>query len=273
MHYVINRESPTVDTTYPLELGDYNSDGSAHPNPAYIYDRDYSGSGINLDYSSVGWDRTTQTPYFDVNHDGTPGSGDWIMGTKIPTMFDKHYYSQALTAALRDNGALTTASWPTNLATPEETVRDWPYRETVNNYTAFKGNSSLHFMLIFSTKDHVLAVPDAPQVHMAFDNLRTNGIWTRLNPDTSYLSSIKASFATRYSEISANTPVSNWSDAAAEGYDISIPSGIMSLAGIAEMADRVHENNWATNLSDVLVQYTGTQSTSASTKPARPPRN
>lgn len=273
MHYVVNRESPTVDTMFPLELGHFNTDGTANSNPAYIYSRDYSMNGISLDYSSIKWNNEAQVPYFDLNHDAKPGTGDFIMGTQVPTMFGKHYYSQGLTAALRDNGALTTTTWPADLATPEETVRDWPYRETVNNYTAFKGNSNIHFMLIFSEVEHVLAVNDAPQIHMAFDNLQANGIWTRLNPDVSYLAALKAPFATRYSEIAANTPVSNWSNAAAEGYDTSIPSGLMSLVGIAEMADRVHENNWSTNLSNTLVQYTGAPSTPPSTKPARPPRN
>lgn len=256
VHYVVNRESPTVDTMYPLELGHYDADGSANLNSAYVYDRDYSDSGIALDYSSVEWNKETSVPYFDLNRNTKPDTGDFIMGTQVPTMFGKHYYSQALTQALLDNGALTSATWPKDLATAEEAKRDWPYRETVDHYDAVGKNKNLHFMLIFSTKEHVLPVNDAPQIHMAFDNLRANGVWTRINPDASYLAVMKRTAKTQYTELPANTPVSDWANAAEEGYDFaSIPSNVASLAGVSEMADRVHADNWSANLSSVLTTY------------------
>ncbi len=270
VHYVVNRESPTVDTTYPLELGHYNADGSADPNPAYSYSRDYSDSGISLDYSSVQWDNDANAPYFDFNHNKKPDTGDFIMGTQVPSMFGKHYYSQALTQALLDNKAFTSSTWPSDLATTAETKRDWPYRETVKNYGAIGKNTNLHFLLIFSNKDHVLAVNDAPQIHMAFDNLEANSVWTRLNPDASYLAAMKGTAKAQYTEIPANTAVGNWSNAAAEGYDLAhIQSSIISLAGVAEMADRVHADNWSANLSSVLTTYAAVAPTGATTKPPR----
>lgn len=271
VHYVVNRESPTQDVMYPLELGNYNKDGSPNTNPLYVASRDYHDDGVTLDYSSVEWDSGTNTPYFDINHDGKPGTGDFIMGNQVPSMFGKQYYSQELTQALLDNGAFTTSTWPKDLATATEAKRDWPYRETVNNYAAVGKNKDLHFMLIFSSKDHVLAVNDAPQIHMAFDNLRANGIWTRLNPDTSYLTATKGSATAQYTEISANTPVGNWSNAANDGYDTnSIQSGVISLASVSEMADRVHADNWSTNLSNVLTTYTAVAPSSAGTMTRRP---
>lgn len=269
VHYVVNRESPTVDTMFPLELGHYAANGTADPNPLYNYSRDYSDTAINLDYSAVAWDQDEQAPYLDLNNNRRLDSADYEFGSQVPSMFGKHYYSQALTQALLDNGALTTTTWPSTLATPDETKRDWPYRQTIGHYSALTTLKNLHFMLVWSDHDHVLAVNDAPQIHQAFDNLTANNIWTRLNPDQAYVAALKPLSETIFHELSANTPVSDWSNAAAAGYsNEKIQTGIISLAAVTEMADRTHANNWTTNLSAILTSFTST--TTTTTKPTRP---
>ena len=270
VRYVVNRESPTVDTLYPLEIGHYD-DGIANNNPAYEYSRDYSSKGIDLDYSTIAWNSETDAPYFDLNHDSRPGSGDYIFGTQTPSMFGKRYYSEALTSALQTNGIFTVQTWPSDLATPEDTARDWPYRETINNYDAIGQLDDIHFMLIFSTKGHVLPASDVPEIHMAYDNLRENNVWTRLNPDQSYVAALHAATGQKFTERAANTEPSNWSNAAAEGYELSgLATTIMSLAGVAEMADRAHENMWSTNLSSVLTSYSTSLTAPTSTKTTAP---
>ena len=129
VRYFVGRENPTVDTLSAVELGYWDENNRPVLNPLYRYPDDYSPTGIALDYSTVRWAADYRYsrqpayvgyPYFDLNGNGRYDEGDFILGYKVPSMFDKRVYSAALTRALRENGALDDANWPADLATPEE---------------------------------------------------------------------------------------------------------------------------------------------------------
>lgn len=240
--YLVGRENPVIDTHYPLEQGHFINNVPV-VNTAYLYPRDYAPSTIAMDYSQLGWSAADDIPYFDLNGNGRMDErADYVFGAQVPTMFGKHYYSAALTKALRENGALTNATWPDDLATPEETVRDWAMRESMPWYNDLP--DGLRVMLVFGAKDHVQSAPDKSHIHMAYDNLVANNIWVRLNPDAAYVNGVAG-----YTEHAANTEPGDWADAAAWGHPNSAgATRLVSLAAVAEMADRARTATWTDNL-------------------------
>lgn len=251
--YFVGRENPTLDLLSSLELGHWNTEGKAKiadPNPLYKYPRDYSSSSIDLDYSSVNYDQNSESPYFDTNHNKNLDSTEFSLGTQVPNMFGKRYYSRALLHALESNGALTSSSWPTDLATPEEADAIWPSRETTPYYS--KLNKSLHVMLVFAEKSHVQVSPDQPSIHQAYDGFNGAGIWIRLNPDSSYVAKTAPINVNSYTEHSANTEPSNWSNLASWAYGTEAYVSTIPLAGTLEMADRTHDQNWSDDLTTTL---------------------
>jgi len=251
--YLVGRENPTSDLFSSLELGHWNSEGKtrvAEPNPLYEYPEDYSSTSIDLDYSSIDYDQSTESPYFDTNQNGKLDSTEFSLGTQVPNMFGKRYYSSALLHALEDNGALTASSWPTDLATPEEADATWPARESLPYYSTLSTN--LHVMLVFAEQSHVQVSPDQPSIHQAYDGFDAAGIWIRLNPDSSYVDELTEDSTEQYTERSANTEPSNWLDIVSWAYGTSSYSGIVPMAGILEMADRAHSQDWSDNLNSTL---------------------
>jgi hypothetical protein len=207
-----------------------------------------------LDYSSVKFDAATSRPYFDLNGNGSAdASGDYTFGEQIPTLFGKRTYSAELLHALRDSGTLTDASWPSDLSTPEEAESIWSARQSTNAYPKMTSLSNLHVILVFGANGHVQSIPDNPNIHQSYDGLRAAGIWTRLNPDASYVSSLSATVATRFQEHAANTQPSNWTDSVQWAFPtMTASSTFVPLAATLELADRAHANNWATDLASVL---------------------
>ncbi len=251
--YLVGRENPTADLFSALELGHWETEGKtqvAVANPLYEYPKDYSSTSINLDYSSADYDQNSDSPYFDINGNGRLDSTEFSLGTQVPTMFKKRYYSRALLHALEDNGALTASSWPSDLATPEEADATWPSRETLPYYS--KLNTELHVMLVFAEHSHVQVSVDQPSVHQAYDGLSGAGLWIRLNPDSSYVSALDSKGAEDYEDHDANTEPDDWAKLGSWAYATGTYSGFVPLASVLEMADRTHEQNWSDNLNKVL---------------------
>ncbi len=252
VRFFVGRENPTLDLLSTLELGHWNGT-TAVINPLYSYPSDYSSTGIGLDYASVAYDAASASPYFDANGNKTLDSTEFSLGTQVPKMFGKRYYSAALLKALRDNGALTDATWPSDLASPETAATDWALRQQVSSYPALSALPNLHVMLVFAVKDHVQTAKDKPHIHQAFDGFRGAGLWTRLNPDASYVNRLNASIGAAYAEHEANAQPSDWTQITSWAFQgTGTSNAIVPIAGVLEMADRSHANNWSTNLSSVL---------------------
>lgn len=257
VRFLVGYENPTQSLFAPLELGHYETEGKrkiAVNNAAYQYPDDYSPTNIQLDYSSVRYDAATSRPYFDLNGNGmADASGDYLFGEQIPTFFGKRTYSAELLRALRDSGSLTAQTWPSDLSTPEEAEAIWPSRQSTGAYPKLAGHPNLHVILVFAVNGHVQAIPDNPNIHQSFDGLRAAGIWTRLNPDASYVSSLSQTVAAQFQEHDANAEPSDWMDSDAWSFpNVTASSTLVPLAAVLELADRSHANNWSTNLSSVI---------------------
>jgi hypothetical protein len=257
--YLVGRENPTRDEMYPLELGHFDDQHNPVYNPFYDED-DYSPTTVTVDYSTVGWyqedPQSPGRPYFAAGN----GLPEHILHETIsPTLWGKRYYSRAITQALLDNGALTLENWPEDLATPAETQAAWPFRITVHNYPTLATTApNLKVMLVFAQDDHVQAAETKPHIHQAWDGFTgAAGLsWVRMNPDLAYVQAINASYGSGFPDNPANSEPADWWDIRPWGFPVS--QGVREdvwLASVAEMADRVREDNWDDNLDEVLVQY------------------
>jgi hypothetical protein len=257
--YLVGRENPTRDEMYPLELGHFDDQRNPVYNPFYDED-DYSPTAVTVDYSTVGWyqedPQSPGRPYFAAGN----GLPEYILDVKGPKLWDgKRYYSRAITQALLDNGALTLENWPEDLATPAETQAAWPFRITVHNYPAFVTQApNLKVMLVFAQDDHVQAAETKPHIHQAWDGFTdAAGLsWVRMNPDLAYVQAVNSTYEAGFPDNPANSEPADWHDIRPWGF----PAGPGTredvwLASVAEMADRVREDNWDDDLDEVLVQY------------------
>jgi len=256
--YLVGRENPTRDEMYPLELGHFDgspAEGNKVDNP--FYDEEiYLTDSVIVDYSTLGWyqpeGEAFGRPYFASN-DSKP---EHILAPdKIPTAYNKRYYSRNITRALLENGALTLEDWPDYLATPAETESFWPYRITVYNYPDILSHlPDLKVMLVFSRFDHVQSAITKPHIHQAWDGFFNQcGFWVRMNPDRAYANSINSNYGQAFPDNLANRDPGNWIYIEDWGFptDTRVRDDIW-LASVAEMADRVYMNDWSDNLESVF---------------------
>ena len=252
--YFVGRENPTVPALSAMELGYWDSNTPVL-NLLYSYPDDYSSSAISLDYSSVRWDEENNTPYFDLNENEEPDSDDFIHGTQIPSMYGKDIYSTELLEALVTNDALSLDDWPDDLTTPSAAEKLWNFRQTVANYPLLATTAQdLHVLLVFAEQDHVQPLEDKPHIHQAYDGFTAAGVWVRLNPDTSYVTSLNSALIS--SDNDPNTEPDDWSTIEDWAHPNKMSGTVfVPLAAVAEMADRVYTDNWDENLDTVLVEY------------------
>jgi hypothetical protein len=109
-------------------------------------------------------------------------------------------------------------------------------------------------MLVFGAKDHVQAALDKPHIHQAYDGfvLKAGLQWIRLNPDQAYARSLRPD-GLGFPDNRVNLEPDDWMNSGEWGYPNSSRYGTwMSLAGVAEMMDRVQYNNWTDDLSQTF---------------------
>ena len=260
LKYFVGRENPTMAEMYPLEIGHFDEQRRPIYNPFYD-PAGYTPTEIDVDYSTLGWIQNATYP------EGRPvfrvfGGSDYILDDKGPNIVGRRWFSHALTQALLDNGTFTLATWPSDLATPQQTADFWPYRTTVHNYAAIGGKlPDLRVLLPFASADHVQAASDKPHIRQAFDGFhKTAGLWTRLNCDLAYVQmeiDPSASLAGGFPDNDANSEPADWlTDAESWGFPGMLAGEMTAravpLAGVAEMADRVQFDDWSQNLGAVL---------------------
>ena len=260
LKYFVGRENPTMPEMYPLEIGHFDNKHTPIYNPFYDH-TGYTPTSIDVDYSTLDWIENATfpegRPMFRV-----PNGPDYVLDDKGPNIGGKRWFSHALTQALMDNGVFTPQTWPSDLATPQQTGDFWPYRTAVHNYGEIGDKlPELRVLIPFATFDHVQAARDKPHIRQAYDGFhKTAGLWTRLNCDLSYVQSeihSSASLAGGFPDNNANTEPSNWYvDGESWGFagklDGQMTAQTVPLAGIAEMADRVQADDWSPNLDGVL---------------------
>lgn len=262
--YLVGRENPTLDTFSSVELGHFDKQHRPILNPLYSYPAGYTPTEISLDYSSIRWDadyteaksQYVGRPYFDLNNNGLRDESDYTLDFRVPSMYDKRVYSTALTQALMDNGALSAANWPPDLSTPLEAANLWPFRTSVHRYPDLAVKTpDLKVMLVFALRQHVQPQPDKPNIHQAYDGFHHGAnLWVRMNPDSAYLTWLNSDLGAASPEHAANTEPADWMSIDEWAYPNQAGSNILApLAAVAEMADRLHENNWSVDLEQVLV--------------------
>ena len=258
VRYLVGRENPTREEFYPLELGFFDEQGNVVPNGFFDEDA-YSPTEVTVDYSTAAWcsEAAPPRPCFEAA-DGTPA---FVVSADIwPTMWGKRYYSRGLTQALLDNGALTPDTWPDDLATVEETQQAWPYRVAVDNYPRLATTRpDLKVMLVFALVDHVQPAASKVHIHQAWDGFHGSAelSWVRLNPDLAYVRSVDPNLGAGFPDNDANTEPDDWRTV--EEWAFPVRGGRENeqvwQAAVAEMIDRVHEDNWSNNLDEVLIDY------------------
>jgi len=260
LKYFVGRENPTMAEMYPLEIGHFDEARNPIQNPFYD-PLGYTPTSISVDYSTLDWVQNASypegRPVFRV-----PAGTDYVLDDKGPTIDGVRWFSAALTQALLDNGVFSLATWPADVATPQQTAAFWPYRVPVGHYAAIGQKlPELRVLLPFASQDHVQAAPDKPHIRQAYDGFhKTAGLWTRLNCDLAYVQAeidASASLAGGFPDNDANTEPTDWlSQAESWGFAGRLAGEMTArtvpLAGIAEMVDRVRASDWSPNLSSVL---------------------
>jgi hypothetical protein len=284
LQYFIAREVPTVDTLSAVETGYYNEAGLPVNNPFYAYPPDFSFASLSLNYTNLRWDpaytssysKVAGRPFLDLNGDGKISAGDYVFDGQVPVMFGKRYYSTALTQALLDNGALSLATWPPDLATPQEAAQAWQIRQTTGLFVPMQADTivqNIKVMLVFAREDHAQVARDKPHIHQLYQGFRFGArLWVRMNPDRTYVESLiqiegAATSGTPvvtltpgpnldFPDNPANTQPTDWGQIGTYAYPGQGQAGsLVPLATAAEMADRAHSGDWSENLGQVLYTY------------------
>lgn len=261
LRYLVGRENPTRDEMYPLEIGHFTDTREQIENPHYHPDG-YTPTTVEVDYAGLAWIDDGVTPHGRPDYvDGEGNPLGYLHPVICPKMWNRRYYSRALTAALVDSGVLDPqTNWPADLATPQQAREAWSERITVHNYPRIPAAlSQLKVMLVFAAKDHVQAAPDKPHIRQAYDGFKGRAAlpWVRLNPDRVYARAVNPAYGSEMPDTPANTAPGHWMNAEAYGFPgvtgdtkYEIP-----LAAIAEMADRVRSEDWRPDLDAVLYAY------------------
>jgi len=253
VRFFVGRENPTIDALYPLEAGHWD-DATGQPIHNPFYDpAGYTPTSIAIDYSTVTWSAEHGRPAFRDDREKIA----YLCSAKHPRMWGKDYWSTDLLRALLDNDALTRATWPETLATPEEASAHWPFRTTVGNYARLGDVlPDLNVMLVFADDDHVQTAIDKPHIHHAYDGFHeTAGLWCRLNPDRAYVAAFAGTDVGAIPDNPANHEPASWMTIRSWGYRP--PKGInlnvlVPLAAVAEMLDRAFYSVWDEDLDAVL---------------------
>jgi hypothetical protein len=251
--FYVGWENPTVDQIVACDIGKQPA-----TNALYGYPGGYTMTNIILDYSCIRWDGAgIGYPYFDLNtNDTTEPYADYLLPTAGSGMFGKRFYSTEVLHALEINGELSMGTWPTNLARPTEADGIWAYRESPLRFTPLAaGNPDLKVMLLFGKNDHMQPAVDKPHVHQAWDGFRTNGLWVRLNADSTYAQWAWPDDPAVPDNDATNAPV-DWLDINDWAYTNGAWYSVYAaLAAAAELCDRIHTTNWLPNLTNTLVAY------------------
>ena len=286
--YIVFYESPATNFLATTDLGrvgddpkpNVDSDGDGLPwndykNPNYVFGSTSEGS-CEINFSRLSFDREVGF-YLDNDGDGKPtylakgpkkitdvdGSGaiepdedfifvPWLVvlnGTK------RSVYSYLVIKAAHEKGLLKDI--PSHIMNLEETYNFWYWRDMSFHYDEIVKNAPwLKVMQLGLLKEHMCPAPDYPNVVVNYNAFRKRGIWVRLNPDKCYLEYVTK----RRVEWEDNNANMELDFASARKYMISDwklnfkERKLIELASVLEMADRVHYNNWDSNLEKVLTE-------------------
>ena len=176
---------------------------------------------------------------------GLPAYGPATEGDSL-----KVFWSPTLLAAARDQG-LFGPQWPAHAATPEMAQSYWDARDATRFYAPLgAARPDFAALLLYRKGDHVQAEDDHAHVRQAYDGFMNHGMWCRLNPDSSYYALFAAPPA-GYVETPANAAVAG-AEMKAHGEPNTVNLNTFDVAGVCEMADRVHYGVWDADLHGTI---------------------
>ena len=276
--YVVNWESPTSGQTVVVELGgrdhdtrDGNHNGFPYDDRVNPYYTAYGDTSCEVDYSRIRYDSrlpANQAVFLDGNGndsldlDTLPNGFVWedINNNGILDYGEDYqlacesynglyFYTREATRALRS----ILTSWPSELADTHDVDTFWWYREAVMHFDGAAAKlPHLGVILVFSEDDHVQAAPDKPHIHQGFNGWYRNGVWVRLNPDSSYVAAVLDRLPATPTDNPANTEPSDWNDIVLWAHPEEFPNGVMCAAAIAELCDRSKFDVWDPDLDSVI---------------------
>ncbi|NCC53530.1 MAG: hypothetical protein EOM20_20285, partial [Spartobacteria bacterium] len=237
-------ENPTIDALVSWDAGNLNNAFPVETNSTYVYPAGYSPTNITVRYDLARWATNymgVDAPYFDLNTNGLPDAGDYIVNPEGSSMFGKRYYSRALTFAISNLGVFAEGEWPADLATAPEAQEVWDYRNATVRYPGLATSApNLKVILFFRDVDHMQPAIDKPHIHHAYDGFRhVAGAWTRLNPDRAYALWVNGPAALTAPDNLANTEPLDWTNIANWAYtSAQLMPDQAAFASVAELADR-----------------------------------
>ncbi len=185
-------------------------------------------------------------PIEDYVVTGLPAYGPVTAGDSL-----KVFWSPTLLAAARDQG-LFGPQWPRQVATPEMAQAYWDLRDATKHYAPLgAARPDFAAMMLYRKGDHVQAEDDHAHVRQAYDGFVNHGMWCRLNPDSAYYAYL-APLPAGYVETPANAAVAG-AEMKAHAEPNTVNLNTFDVAGVCEMADRVHYGVWDADLRTLIV--------------------
>ncbi len=261
LDYIIQWETPVASQVATRDLGEIILEPlleNPSPKRGEFFNPRYSGYGtkqIEVNYDDLAYDPNSLFPIFhDGNGDGEYTTTDTSNGPSpdlnqdgelttdedFPLDFypglTKDVYSRPVTHALLDNGVLTLANWPSNIATPDQADAYWNLRESVYLYDdALDNIPGLEGMFLASIEDHVQSNPYKSHIRMALDGWDSS--WFKINPTPEYILEVEDTNGF-IPDLEANTAPDDWTDTRSYCISESIDDDTYQVAAMHQMADR-----------------------------------
>ncbi|RLE76342.1 MAG: hypothetical protein DRJ56_04280 [Thermoprotei archaeon] len=164
-------------------------------------------------------------------------------------------YSCLVMQAAKERGLLSSIS--PRVLSLEETIEFWRDRDMGYHYDDIVRSAPwLRVMQLSFLREHMCPAPDYPNVVVNYNAFKKRGVWVRLNPDKCYLEHFLGR-SVEASDNDANIEVTfdNIRSLTISDMRMNMDNKerkVIEVASVAEMADRVHCDNWEPNLSHVL---------------------
>lgn len=167
------------------------------------------------------------------------------------------FLSTEVTEAAANNG-IFSGPWPDHIASPSASDAFWNYRDSTLHFASVAAAyPDFGVLQVFTESDHVQCADDHPHIQQCYDGYRSQGTWSRLNPDLAYIEYVSGSSA----PVGTQDTDANATVAPGTMKLYSNPESIDGfVAGACEMADRVQYGEWSANLDSVIAGPTPTPS-------------
>jgi hypothetical protein len=264
-------ETPVSDVFVTVDLGSVegdpdkvaDADGDGIPwddarHPAYAPGA-CTARGCGLDYGKLvhdrgGWFRDgdgdgARAQPLDANADGRLAiDEDFAYGSYLSEdgrLAGSVPFTVALTAQ--------ASAYPPDMLSLADAIDYWSMRTALPRLPALATRlPNLQAIYVATSPDHVQATPDHAHVRLAYDGLRSAGLWARLNPDEAYVRAMIGGSAA-LPETPANATLDDTAFSAALVNDKArAASEALRKAAVLEIADRCVTGDRADNLERPL---------------------